>query len=40
MEASPFIVVGVVGLKDALIQFTQLQCVGSVLVFEEQRKMH
>ena len=39
-EASPFVAIGIAGLKDDLIQFTQPQCIGSVLVFEERRKMH
>ena len=34
------IAVGVAGLKDALIQFTHPQCIGSVLVSKERRKMH
>ena len=38
--ASSFVAVGAAGLKDALIQFTHPQCIGSVLVFEERRKMH
>ena len=36
----PIIAVGAAGLKNALIQFTHPQCIGSVLVSEEWRKMH